>query len=322
MESRTNQLRMWGVLGLFLALAVVALSSLARPYATSIVVTPPSPTTLDPISITVSGQWSDSCIPRSPMVTIVGSLITIATSHPGAICAMVITPYSFTVPIGRLPAGTYWVQVTYRGPNYTGLVGQALFVVRDVAPLTTGICDPRGPYPFLEDGARYYVSGGDNPNPGVDHWFDLAAAHPNFLSWWQGAGMTTHPFGIELRHNGDWVIYGRGTHPMVYPPPLTAIDLCLNTTGPTSVEVEIFVSDKGPWELTIPPIGGDIRNAAGWSRLGTVTVTPGGYRIYTITIPLPGVAGLNEAYYGLAVRLTTTGAAGENVLIAWLKLRR
>lgn len=100
--------------------------------AAQIEIIPPNPTTNDDVSIRISGDWPDACTPRNPQVTVSGGEIRINTSNPGQFCALVITPYTLTVPVGRLAAGTYQVIVTHSYPGGQCELGRRSFTVRPV----------------------------------------------------------------------------------------------------------------------------------------------------------------------------------------------
>ncbi len=107
---------------------------------------PSSPTPTDAVEITVSGTWRDACVPQDPETTVEGTEITIATSVDRALCAEVLTDFSFTVDLGKLEAGSYQVTVTYqqadRDPE---VIAQGGF---DVDASTSDPCD----YDADEDG--------------------------------------------------------------------------------------------------------------------------------------------------------------------------
>lgn len=83
---------------------------------TDVEVLPPNPTSNDNISIRLSGQWNNGCVPRNPKASISAQSIRIDTSSPGDGCGGVLTPWGMTVFIGRLTAGSYDVTATYSGP--------------------------------------------------------------------------------------------------------------------------------------------------------------------------------------------------------------
>ena len=77
---------------------------------------PPLPTSSDVITAVVIGELPDPCHPNpTGVVAVSGQNITINLSSnapPGRICAQVITPFTTTVTVGRLAAGSY--TITYR----------------------------------------------------------------------------------------------------------------------------------------------------------------------------------------------------------------
>lgn len=77
-------------------------------------IAPSSPTPSDAVQVTVFGTWRNACVPQDPETTIEGTEITIATSVERALCAEVLTDFSFAVDLGTLDAGSYEVTVTYR----------------------------------------------------------------------------------------------------------------------------------------------------------------------------------------------------------------
>jgi uncharacterized protein (TIGR03437 family) len=99
-------------LGSRTATASVAVFS---PGTAQIEIIPPSSTTNDYIYARISGSWPNTCAPLSPMRTIMGSEIRIATSGAGQGCAQAATNWSQTVDIGQLEVGVYTVIATYNG---------------------------------------------------------------------------------------------------------------------------------------------------------------------------------------------------------------
>jgi FG-GAP-like repeat/FG-GAP repeat len=91
----------------------LGLSASAQLSTTQIEIVPPNPTTSDEITVQLSGTWPDACVPQNPQVARSGRLILIATTNLATSCALVLTPWSLTVSIGRLPAGTYQLAMTY-----------------------------------------------------------------------------------------------------------------------------------------------------------------------------------------------------------------
>lgn len=130
--SKRARLRI-GLLILYLAL-LLGVSGLAQLQlgTASITIIPAQPTAADEITILLSGTWPNSCVPSFPKVTITGNQILIETSSLGAICLQILTDWRLEVPIGRLPAGSYRVTVTYQQwglPLPPRVIGIAYFTV-------------------------------------------------------------------------------------------------------------------------------------------------------------------------------------------------
>jgi hypothetical protein len=68
------------------------------------------------ISLRVSGQWPDSCIPNASSAQVDGSNIELTTMRepPPGFCLSVISNWSRTETVGPLAPGTYSVFVTHR----------------------------------------------------------------------------------------------------------------------------------------------------------------------------------------------------------------
>lgn len=83
-------------------------------FPAQLAVMPALPVANSAITIHASGDWHDSCIPRYQTHQITGNLITIVAvaNPPTAVCLQVISPWSFSVPIGLLSAGSYQVDLT------------------------------------------------------------------------------------------------------------------------------------------------------------------------------------------------------------------
>jgi predicted outer membrane repeat protein len=77
---------------------------------------PTVPTSADIVTITIGGDWNDSCIPVGSSFSILGNDIIIdVLDIPGGSCLFVITPWSQTQYVGPLADGTYNVYVTLNG---------------------------------------------------------------------------------------------------------------------------------------------------------------------------------------------------------------
>ncbi len=107
--------------------------------AAQIEIVPSSPTATDNVSVRISGQWPDACIPRNAQVVIAGNEIRINTSNPGQVCAQVLTPYNLVVPVGRLDAGDYRVVVTHTSSGGQCELGRRNFTVTPPPPACVGV---------------------------------------------------------------------------------------------------------------------------------------------------------------------------------------
>lgn len=71
----------------------------------------PSPPTLEvSVQVVASGEWYDSCIPFYQSHEIDGNLIrvdAVVDYPPHTGCADVISPWEFTIDMGKLPASSY-----------------------------------------------------------------------------------------------------------------------------------------------------------------------------------------------------------------------
>ncbi len=125
----------------------------------SATVIPTSPTSTDFISIHLSGEWHNSCIPNTFAVSQTDNTITINMDKdypPGWICLQGFTPWERSVPVGSLASGTYTVYISYKqcGPEYI-----TEFDVTETVGLDFGDA-PEQTYPTLlsSDGARHTIA--------------------------------------------------------------------------------------------------------------------------------------------------------------------
>ena len=93
--------------------AAYATSSTQLCYNNQINIDPPTPSSTTLITISPSGLWCDSCVPKYQQHQIVDNVINIyAIANPfGYACAMILTPWKFGITVGPLAAGNYTVQV-------------------------------------------------------------------------------------------------------------------------------------------------------------------------------------------------------------------
>src|SRR5437016_1709670 len=114
--SRKQRLHMTAWLALML-LKLVSIPAYAG-GVDNISFNPPNPTQADSITLLVSGYWSTPCErgQGSPVVSKLGSAIMIAIPvdppQSGTVCAQVIVPFNFSVPIGPLSIGRYKIIVS------------------------------------------------------------------------------------------------------------------------------------------------------------------------------------------------------------------
>ncbi|UCG33956.1 MAG: hypothetical protein JSU68_04825, partial [Phycisphaerales bacterium] len=112
-------------------------------------VEPPSPTTEDVVTVTLYGEWPDSCIPNGSAITgPVGDEIAfdvIWDYPPDVGCFLVITPWGRSESIGPLPGGTYSVYATlidgFSGLPMTEPTFAGTFVVKDLWLVGDANCD-------------------------------------------------------------------------------------------------------------------------------------------------------------------------------------
>src|SRR5437660_12287456 len=106
------------VIALSAALLLAPSARAANAGTTAIVISPAFPQIGQPITVTVRGTWSDSCVPKSASVTFVGRTIRVdgAATQSGAncACAQVLSGYTvsttFTAPSNADAAGPYTIE--------------------------------------------------------------------------------------------------------------------------------------------------------------------------------------------------------------------
>lgn len=64
-----------------------------------------------PLQVIVHGIWYDGCVPAYQAHRRESHVITITTALPELICGQSITPWNFSVAVGRLAAGVYTITV-------------------------------------------------------------------------------------------------------------------------------------------------------------------------------------------------------------------
>lgn len=120
-----------------LMLAVAGLLS-GGTYLGITAVQPPLPTASDVISVIVSGQLPSPCYPSpTGTVAVSGQNITVnlfSTAPSDAVCPQVLAPFSTTLNVGRLAAGTY--TVTFR-LNLDGRFTESVFQSFEVSQSCT-----------------------------------------------------------------------------------------------------------------------------------------------------------------------------------------
>jgi len=103
-------------LGVLLTMAGEASGWYWPPASTEIL--PASPSSSDVVTITLSGEWPNNCIPNDSSISAVSNGIyfdVILNYPPGTMCLLVITPWSTTEYIGPLSPGTYTVYARLLG---------------------------------------------------------------------------------------------------------------------------------------------------------------------------------------------------------------
>ncbi len=317
MILRWKQIVQGVALTLLLALLLLASPALTtRSQGGSITIVPPFPTTADDISIIVSGQWGTSCPKVIYSYVIVVNTIFIQGSITNAapVCLFVITPWSITVKIGKLPAGTYIVNVNIQGGPWS-VVGTKVFQV--TGPPAPAICNPGPQMPgvYLATGGRFYATGADDKRDdwgggwgGVDGFALITV--PNVPTTWGAA------YQASIWHSGDWVVY----HFLTGGGPVGLIELCLSNylTPPTGTRVEVYVRNGAPTPPYLPP---EHDKDLAWQLVGPVDILPPGlWQIYPVTITTPIPPATEYAVALKCPNCELEGGFDRNVDIAWVKL--
>ena len=101
-------------LSLLLASLLTVSSSTGNICSASVTeIGPIRPTTDDFIRIRVQGGCSDSCVPRDPRVEITAGEVKVSLRNPSGGCLTTPTAFGERVEIGRLPAGTRDLVITF-----------------------------------------------------------------------------------------------------------------------------------------------------------------------------------------------------------------
>jgi hypothetical protein len=110
---------------------LMVLSIAGQDRTATIDLKPVNPTTKESIAFTISGVWSNGCVPSMPKVSIASGTIRIDTSYPGEVCTAALTPWSLTGSLGVLAAGDYLISVTYFSPGLSAPleIGRKAFTV-------------------------------------------------------------------------------------------------------------------------------------------------------------------------------------------------
>jgi hypothetical protein len=117
-----------------------------QPWPTATIeIIPANPSSNDNISVRVSGEAGSPCsVPINPQISLVGSEVRVTLTEPGGgFCPQVITPWAYTLPVGRLQAGSYQATVTLQSANgSTRQLAQKSFTVASAAPAFTLAASP------------------------------------------------------------------------------------------------------------------------------------------------------------------------------------
>jgi hypothetical protein len=84
-------------------------------------VAPEAPSTLDSVTITLSGTWPDSCVPCGASADVEDGIVYVDVAYdypPGVACLTVLTPWSVSVTLDPLKPGPYEVMASLSGHPY------------------------------------------------------------------------------------------------------------------------------------------------------------------------------------------------------------
>lgn len=125
------------LIGLLLATAVFASAQVG---VAQVEIIPSAPTPQDSVTVKLSGEWREGCVPRDPSVMVSNSQIRIVTIRPAGACTAVVLPFTLTVPVGRLVAGVYDVVAVHLVAGVAREYGRKSFTLGRISD---------GAYPLL-----------------------------------------------------------------------------------------------------------------------------------------------------------------------------
>jgi uncharacterized repeat protein (TIGR01451 family) len=107
--------------------------------AAVIEINPADPTESDDITITISGEWPNGCIPQNPQVSFSSGQIGISTYNSGQFCTQAITPWRHAIQLGKLPPGSFLITINHStSAGTTKELGRKTFTVRNTQILLEG----------------------------------------------------------------------------------------------------------------------------------------------------------------------------------------
>ena len=134
---------------------------------------PQTPTSNDEVQFTISQEFDSTCYKSTASFERIGKTINVEILSEGLaeICLPVLFPQSVTVNLGDLKAGTYRVNVNWRGaPSWGSRSGKHSFEVTASVPnLRLFMLEPIGLRFESEVDAKYQVEWSAE----LDSWFDL-----------------------------------------------------------------------------------------------------------------------------------------------------
>jgi hypothetical protein len=145
------------------AVALVLLFLVTGTLTAETEIFPANPTEFDFITITVSGEWPNSCVPNVSYVTVIGDSIhfEVFDDYPPGACLQVVTSWELTNYVGPLSPGTYTIY----------------------AHLLVDPCNPVSePYAFVVSGESLVFAPGDFDEDGQVDCDDLRVLALAFMS--------------------------------------------------------------------------------------------------------------------------------------------